>query len=206
MPSFPELTEPLSDGVIELRLASEWDIPDILIAHQDDRELYRRLGLARPPSGAELGRRAEHEPAERATGTRLRLTIVEPGDRTCRGQLDVHRVDWAERSAELGIWLAPQVRGRGWATRALRLGAGWLVEICGLRRLTVRADPANQPMVAAARAAGFSATAPLAGAAPPAGAPLPTTATAPTGADEADRPGHRVSLTLVRPPLGPPRA
>jgi RimJ/RimL family protein N-acetyltransferase len=181
MPSFPELLQPLSDGVVELRLAREWDIPDILIAHQDDPELYRRLGLDRPPSGAELGRRAETEPADRAAGTELRLTILETDDQTCRGQIDVHRVDWNGRSAELGIWLAPQVRGQGVARRALRLAAGWLFGACELERLTLNTDNDNQPMIRAARAAGFI---------------------------EPDRtpPPAGISLTLVRPLPGPPTA
>ncbi len=157
MPAFPDLPEHLTDGVIELRLASEWDIPDILIAHQDDRELYRRLGLARPPSGAELGRRAEQEPSERAAGTRVRLTIVEPedSDNTCRGQIEVHRVRWELREAELGIWVAPQLRGTGVGRRSLRLAAEWLTGRCGLARLTILTDPSNQAMRRAAAAAGF---------------------------------------------------
>jgi RimJ/RimL family protein N-acetyltransferase len=159
MPSFPELPEPLSDAVIELRPASEWDIPDILIAHQDDPHLYRHLGLSRPPSGAELGRQAERDPAERSAGTGVRLTIVEPGDPTCRGQLEAHNVRWSERAADLGIWVAPGHRNRGLARRALRLAAGWLHEVCGLERLALTTSPENQPMIRAAQAAGFRAAA-----------------------------------------------
>ncbi len=70
---------------LELRLAKEWDIPDILIAHQDDPQLYRRIGQERPPSGAELGRCSEAQAAERAAGIAVRLTVVLPGDDTCRG-------------------------------------------------------------------------------------------------------------------------
>lgn len=181
MPSFPELLHPLSDGAIALRMAREWDIPDILIAHQDDPEMYRRLGLNRPPSGAELGRLAEAEPAHRAAGTHVRLTIVEPGDDTCRGQVDIHHVRWDERSAEIGIWLAPRVRGRGWAPRALRLTAGWLFGSSGLERLALNTDNDNLPMIQAARAAGF------------------------IEADEPSAPAS-VSLTLVRPLPAPPTA
>ncbi|HET9720998.1 MAG TPA: GNAT family N-acetyltransferase [Solirubrobacteraceae bacterium] len=155
MPTFPDLTPPLSDGVIELREASEWDIPDILIAHQDDPQLYRSVGLIRVPSGAELGRWMEREPAERAAGSRLRLTIVEPGQRTCRGQIDIHNVSWTDRRAELGIWLAPRYRGRGLAGRALRLTAAWLTDRCGLQRLCLITEPGNRAMLGAARAAGF---------------------------------------------------
>lgn len=155
MPAFPDLKDRLSDGDIELRAAGEWDIPDILIAHQDDPDLHRRLGLRRPPSGAELGRAAERAPDDWAAGSRLELTVVEPGDETCRGRVLVHDVDWSERRAELGIWLVPQRRGRGLASRVLRLAAGWLLGAAGLERLLVIADSDNQPMLRAAQTAGF---------------------------------------------------
>lgn len=155
MPSIPELSERLSDGHVELRTSTEWDIPDILIAHQDDRELYRRLGLARPPSGAELGSAAEREPAERAAGTAVKLTIVEPGSDDCRGRVEAAEIDWELGSAALTVWVAPALRGQGVARRALVLAAGWLFASVGLRRLTLAVQDDNPAMLRAAEAAGF---------------------------------------------------
>jgi RimJ/RimL family protein N-acetyltransferase len=141
---------------VALRLAAERDIPEVLIAHQDDPELHRRLGLARPPSGAELGRRVEGAPADRATGTALWLTIVEAGEDECIGQLDVHEIDWDQSRAELGIWIAPAHRDHGVAADALRLAGLWLLTDGGLQRLQLVTDPDNVAMVAAARRAGFA--------------------------------------------------
>jgi RimJ/RimL family protein N-acetyltransferase len=155
VPALPDLREPLTDGSVVLRLAAERDIPEILIAFQDDRTLDARLGYERPPSGAELGRRSERAEQERAAGTGLELTILEPGSDVCRGQVSVQRVDWHHARAELGMWLAPQVRGRGLASRALRLAAIWLFENTGLERLQLITEPDNAAMLATARAAGF---------------------------------------------------
>ena len=155
MPSFPELSEPLRGEAVTLRLAAERDIPEILIAHQEDAQLHLRLGHLRPPSGAELGRRSDGEAAERRAGLGVRLTIVAPGADACLGQLDVHRVDWEHGRAELGIWVAPGARGRGLAGGALRLAGRWLCEVCGLERLELLTEPDNEPMIAAATAAGF---------------------------------------------------
>lgn len=140
---------------VGLRLAAERDIPEVLIAHQDDPELYARLGLQRPPSGAELGRQIELAERERETGVRVRLTVVEPGSDECRGRISVHSIDWESGRAELGMWLAPQARGRGLAPAALRLAAGWLFDECGLERVELLTEPDNEPMLRAARAAGF---------------------------------------------------
>lgn len=156
MPAFPDLRAPLTGAVAQLRSAVERDIPEILIAHQDDDELYLRLGSRRPPSGAELGRRTEQLPSELASGTGVWLTITQPDSDDCVGQIDVHTVDWDHGRAELGIWVAPGMRGRGLASAALRLAGPWLIGECGLERLQMLTEPDNAPMRAAARAAGFT--------------------------------------------------
>ena len=155
MPAIPALTEPLSDGHIQLRAASGRDIPEILIAYEDDPQLHVRLGEDRPPSGAQLGTRAERAAAELAAGSCARLTILEPGSEDCCGQLTLRTIDWDHLRAELQLWVAPQLRRRGLARRALRLPAPWLFNDCGLMRITLLIEPDNEPMLRAARAAGF---------------------------------------------------
>jgi RimJ/RimL family protein N-acetyltransferase len=155
MASFPELQIPLADDAAALRLAAERDIPEILIAYQDDPELHLRMGIPRPPSGAELGRKAERFEPDRLSGRGVTLTILEPPDDTCQGQLDVHRVDWDHARAELGLWVAPARRGRGLARRALALAGPWLLVEAGLERLELLTQTDNEPLQKAARAAGF---------------------------------------------------
>jgi RimJ/RimL family protein N-acetyltransferase len=155
MPSFPTLDAPLSGERVALRFEAERDIPEVLIAHQEDPALFIRLGLDRPPSGAELGRRIEAADARRADGSGVRFTIVESGDDTCRGQIDVHRVDWDHLRAEAGIWVVPGHRGRGLGSAALRVLAHWLFDRCGLQRLELLTEPDNARMIGAARRAGF---------------------------------------------------
>ncbi len=155
MPSFPELREPLTDGSVIVRAAAERDIPEVLIAYQDDPELHLRMGEERPPSGAELGRRAELAEGDRIAGRYLTMTIAEPGEDICRGQINVHDVDWDSGRAALGIWVAPARRGHGLARRALALVAPWLLHEGDLQRVQILTEPDNQPMINAARAAGF---------------------------------------------------
>jgi RimJ/RimL family protein N-acetyltransferase len=155
MPSFPDLSDPLTGPVAALRLAAERDIPETLIAHQDDPEMHVRIGLERPPSGAELGRRVERGASERASGAGVWLTIVAPRGDECWGGLDVHEVDWDHLRAEIGIWVVPHRRGLGVAADALRLGGRWLLETCGLKRVQLLTEPDNAAMRGAARRAGF---------------------------------------------------
>jgi RimJ/RimL family protein N-acetyltransferase len=139
MTPIPELTGRLSDGVVELRPIADWDIPEILIAHQDDPQLFLRLALDRPPTGAQLGAEVERAAAERLAGTRVALTIVEPGREDCIGRVEAREIDWTQSSAELVAWVAPGQRGRGITTRAVALAAAWLMDACGLEHVAVEA-------------------------------------------------------------------
>lgn len=156
MPSFSELRDPLTDGVVSLRFAADRDIPEVLIAYEDDPTLHLRMGQTRPPSGAELGRRAERAEADRVAGRRLALTLVQPGEDTCRGQVYVYEVDWDHARADLGIWVAPQLRGRGLGARALGLVAPWLLQTSGLQRVQLLTESDNEALIHAATQAGFS--------------------------------------------------
>jgi len=132
MPSLPSLDEPLSDGLVSLRLSAERDIPEILIAYQDDPIMHKKLGEARPPSGAQLGSASERADAEREAGIRVALTICEPGADQCRGQVILQDVDWEGRTARVRVWVAPQLRGRGIARGGMQLVGAWLQDACGL--------------------------------------------------------------------------
>jgi RimJ/RimL family protein N-acetyltransferase len=151
----PELSEPLHDGRVTLRFAAERDIPELLIAHQDDPALHRRLGLGRPPSGAELGREFDESASARAAGRQVVFTILEAGSDDCVGQLRARAFDWDHARAELDLWLAPQARGRGLSRGALGLGSRWLFDVCGMQRIELLAAPDDEPGLRAAAAAGF---------------------------------------------------
>jgi RimJ/RimL family protein N-acetyltransferase len=157
MPSLPELTSPLAGPGARLRAAAERDIPEVLIAHQDDRHLAAALGLKRAPSGAELGRRTELADDERVAGTALWLTILapDPDDDECRGQLEVTDVDFATGRAALSLWVAPRDRGRGLATGALALAGRWLLTATDLARIELGVPVDNVALTRAAAQAGY---------------------------------------------------
>jgi RimJ/RimL family protein N-acetyltransferase len=156
MAAFPDPPAALADDRVALRLAAERDIPEVLIAHQDDPGLARALWLERAPSGAELGRRAEQSASERAAGSSVWLTILlADGSDECRGQIDVRDVDPDHRRAELSVWVAPRRRRHGLAGAALRLAGRWLLTEGCLERVALLADPADPAIRGALATAGF---------------------------------------------------
>jgi RimJ/RimL family protein N-acetyltransferase len=143
MTSFtPPPPERLSTSTIGLRPISAWDIPEILIAHQDDRSLAPSLGLDRPPSGAQLGREVEQAEAAWTAG-RLQLTVLEPGSEDCRGRLVIDHIDPLAGTAQATIWIAPGRRGRGLASEALGLARDWLARQGGIEQLQCGEDRAR---------------------------------------------------------------
>jgi RimJ/RimL family protein N-acetyltransferase len=155
MRPIPNLAEPLDDGAVRLRPYAESDIPEILIAYEDDPTLHERLGEARPPSGAELGAESERAESDWKGGSRAALTILAPGDDVCVGRLIADRIDWDHRHCDLHVWVARQHRRRGLGGAALRLAAGWIFTVWNLERVAVLVDPENHAMLACARASGF---------------------------------------------------
>lgn len=145
MPAIPEPPDRFGDGVIELREFAEWDIPETLIAFQDDPELHRRLGLAKPPTGAQLGTEVDRRLEQRLAGVAVRLTLLEPGDNDWRGRVDVTDFDWEGAGAAMRVWVSPRVRGRGYEERAVALASAWLfgrVEVDSLQ-VTIDGEPSR---------------------------------------------------------------
>jgi len=67
----------------------------------------------------------------------------------------LYDVDLAQGRAAVGYWLAPEARGRGVATRAVRLVAGWTFAELGLARLELTCGPENVASQRVAERCGF---------------------------------------------------
>jgi len=90
----------------------------------------------------------------RAAGLALDLAVA-VGE-SAVGEVGLRNVDAGRRRAEIGWWIAPDQRGRGLATAAVRLLAGWaLGPPCGLVQVWARIDPANVPSARVAAGAGL---------------------------------------------------
>ncbi len=59
------------------------------------------------------------------------------------GNVGFHAVDWTNRSASIGYWLAEDAQGRGTMTLAVRGMADWGFGGWALNRIEIRAAPEN---------------------------------------------------------------
>ena len=72
------------------------------------------------------------------------------------GSISLMRLEWRHARGEVGYWLAPEARGQGHATRAVRLTSGWGFESLGLERIELIAATGNPASQRVAERCGFT--------------------------------------------------
>ena len=143
---------PLTDGEIVLRMRRAGDIAAIAEASRDP-ETQRRL------NDGPLSEEAQRETVARteqqwATGRGAPFVIADARDDRPLGLLNLQlRED--EEVANLAVSVFPAARGRGIASRALRLGAQWGLRDLGLARVAAEAAVDNHASIRAIEKAGF---------------------------------------------------
>lgn len=144
--------QPPTDGEIVLRLRRADDVPAIAEASHDPETMR---WLDDEPLTAER----QHDAVERAleqwrTGRGAPFVIADAGDDRPLGLLNVQFED-DEEVAGLAVSVFPQARGRGVASRALRLAAEWALRELDLRRAYAEAAVDNVASIRAIEKAGF---------------------------------------------------
>ena len=147
---------PLADGVIALRCWRASDVAGGLMAFADPVTQRFSWPHARPYTEADAQAYFDAQELGRRRGEQLELAVVDPGDRTVLGCVALYDVDLAARQASIGYWLAAPARGRGVATRAVRLLVRWGFAELGLARLELTCGPDNVASQRVAERCGFT--------------------------------------------------
>ena len=149
----PDVGE-LSDGVVSLRRIRSGD-EDALLEERLDRESRRWATSTRLWTAPDVKVFVAGAAAAWLAGTEARFAIVETATGDCAGSLGLRMTVPAFRIAEIGYGLRAGWRGRGLATRAVRLVAGWAFKQARIARLELGAAVANTASRQVAVRAGF---------------------------------------------------
>ncbi len=147
--------EGLSDGVIRLRPHADADIPAIVDACRDP-EIPRWTRVPDGYTERDARKWFGAQDRKRAAAESLELLIVDVETDELLGSIGLVDIDADERVGDLGYWLAPQARGRGIMTRAIRLISRWTFETLPVDRISIVADVDNGPSRRVAERAGFT--------------------------------------------------
>jgi RimJ/RimL family protein N-acetyltransferase len=143
---------PLSDGVVALRPLSPADAGDVAALRALPEVAATTVGGTDPGLSARICAEAA---GEWLAGQVARIAIRDVATDAFAGELGLFQVDPQTGQAMIGYDLARPWRGRGYATRAVRLVAGWAFDSVGLVRLIAGAAPDNVASQRVLERAGF---------------------------------------------------
>jgi len=150
------LTVPaLHDDTIVLRPPESGDAGPIAAAVQDP-DIPRFTMVPSPYTTADAAAFIERSGASWHSGDAAPFVIADAATGTLLGSIGLHDLGLDDRPAHVGYWVAAEARGRGVATRALRLVARWALEDLALARVEVYVYVENERSQRVASRAGFT--------------------------------------------------
>jgi RimJ/RimL family protein N-acetyltransferase len=155
----PELQVPtpsLADKTVLLRPWREADVPNSLMAFSDP--VIQRFSWSQATPFTEEDARGYFAGQEQARlrGKEVQFALVEPQDEDeVLGGCSLYELNLEHGCAAVGYWLAPQARGRGVASTAVRLLARWGFTQLGLARIELTCGPDNEASQRVAARCGF---------------------------------------------------
>jgi RimJ/RimL family protein N-acetyltransferase len=150
----PDLV-PLTDGTVALRPWEDGDTEFVARAVRDPEiPRWTMVPVDMDEGGAlQWVRRMREMPAlDRAAP--FAITVAATGEPL--GCVGVANFDWPDSTAHVFYWLAAEARGRGYATRAVRLISEWAFTALQLERLELYTHPDNVASRRVAERAGYT--------------------------------------------------
>jgi RimJ/RimL family protein N-acetyltransferase len=147
----------LRDGDLLLRPKTPADAAALTAACQDP-EIPRWTTVPSPYTRADAERFIVASEADAKAGRSAGLLAVDARDDRLLGSFSVMELGRAPGYGEIGYWVAAEARGRGVATRAVRLLADWGRRDLCLTRIEILPHRDNAPSRRVAEKAGFHDT------------------------------------------------
>jgi len=147
----------LRDDAVALRPWRESDLPAKLVAFNDPVVQRFSSPDAGPYTEAKARENLAEDERRWRDGIGAEFACAAPDDdEAILGGASIYDIEAAWARACVGYWLAPHARGRGIATRAVRLLARWAFVDLGIERLQLTCGPDNEASQRVAERAGFT--------------------------------------------------
>jgi RimJ/RimL family protein N-acetyltransferase len=157
MPALAYPDPPLADDVVALRAWRDDDLEQRFAAFDNPECLAHSWSLLEPHTVAHQEASMRGEEGRRLAGKDVHLAVTDAAEpETLFGGCSVYGLDLYRSSASVGYWLVPAARGRGVATRTVRLLAGWAFGHLGVERLELTCGTDNLASQRVAERCGFT--------------------------------------------------
>jgi RimJ/RimL family protein N-acetyltransferase len=152
---FPDLDRPLTDGVVSLRRFKLEDVDDVTRALQDSEIVKWTASIPVPYTDASARGWIEQHRQWWNDGSTASFAIDDTAVGSLLGNINVIvRPSWDEQAAMM-YWVASWGRGRGVATRALRLASEWAIGVIHPQELFLETLEGNLASERVAEKAGY---------------------------------------------------
>ena len=132
------------------------DVSSILMGFGDATVQRFSWPQARPYTEADARNYLTGQEEARLRGEELHFALADPRDPSVvLGGGSLYEIDLGVGRTAVGYWLAPEARGRGVATAAVRLIARWAFAELGMARLELTCGPDNEASQRVALRCGF---------------------------------------------------
>lgn len=134
-----------------LRAYGSQDVADLVAAFADTEIARWNPGPSGVGAAEEfMARRNDWTETDHAS-----WAVADDSDRMV-GSVSLHKIDPAQANAEVGYWVAPWARRKGYATRAVRAASRYAFADLGLHRLYLYHAVDNPGSCTVAQASGFA--------------------------------------------------
>jgi len=155
MPAIAPPSQPLSDGVVSMRLWRPDDAVAVTAACQDP-EIPRWTRVPAPYAEADAHEWLAGDAERWAQGTEANFAVVSATSGELPASVGLVKVVWDDLVGEIGYWVAAPSRCQGVARRAVTLFCAWAFRDVGLYRLEIVPDVENAGSQAVAASCGFT--------------------------------------------------
>ena len=145
----------IAAGGLTLRPWERADVAFVYYACQDV-EVQRWTPLPRPYTAGDAVRLLEVSEAGRAENVAAHFAITATETGEVLGSIGLKDIDWNGGRAEAGYWVAPEARGQGVATLALRALVSWAGQHLGIAEVKLLIAAGNRASERVAEQAGFA--------------------------------------------------
>jgi RimJ/RimL family protein N-acetyltransferase len=145
-----------ADGRVVVRVLEEKDVEPYMRAFVDEGEsLLNLCGYEEAPTRERVERGLEVNWVDPPDFRAWEFVIADATTDAFLGAIILHSIDWWNKRAEIGAWLAEHARDRGVGQAAFQMMLDWAFDDLGMERIEVTALPENENVPHIVEAFGF---------------------------------------------------